>query len=162
MKKHLVPTAKRWALALTSLMLLGCAELEPVVITQSLSLVNGHTVLNSHEALGSLVADGKSFVIAVTNMTCTCTLDFLPLYDDFLSEVQIVGYTIEYSFLQYEEQKFDLSVEDANTPILAIFDTGLLKYQIEYIVGNASHNRVFTVYEELNAYLGARINAATA
>ncbi len=136
------------------------ASLEPVIIEASLTPVAAATDLANFDQFTDLVADSGSFVLTITNPTCTCTTEFLPHFDRYLSENDIPGYTLRYSLVLYETEKHGLPVVDSNSPILVIYADGSLRYAYSHETGNSKHNRVFTVYDDLLAYLSARIQIA--
>ncbi len=136
------------------------ASLEPVMIQPSPTPVVAATDLADFGQFADLVADERSFVLTITNPTCTCTSEFLPHFDRYLSENDIPGYTLRYSLVLYETEKHGLPVVDSNSPILVIYAEGSLKYAYSYETGNSKHNRIFTIYDDLLAYLSARIQIA--
>jgi len=138
----------------------SCGPLEKVTLTKETDPVDGHLILESYASLTMMVAQQRNFILVITNSSCLCTIEFLPIFDTYLSEQDIAGYTLEYTNVLYQSEKFGLAVDDGNSPIIGIFGEGQLKHQIEYVVGDERHNRVFTSYEYLSDYLGDRIDVA--
>jgi hypothetical protein len=140
----------------------GCrSPLEKVSIAASATPITTATDLENYDEFASLVSAHGSFILTVTNKTCTCTTEFLPYYDQYLSENNIPGYTLEYALVLYENEKYGLPVVDSNSPILTIYDAGTIKYAYSYQTGDGNHNRVFTSYDVLSSYLGDRIDVST-
>lgn len=132
--------------------------LDQVVFTASSTPINTSTQLVSYSEFETMVANTESFILTITNQTCACTVEFIPLFNQYLTTMNIPGYTLEYTQVLYQQNKHGLPVTDANSPILTVFDHGILKYSRAYKVGDANYNRTFTNYDELARYLGDRID----
>jgi len=149
------------ALPLVTLLTLACSgPLEKVSFTHPSEDVTVSVSLSSYDAFVTLIETEATFILTITNARCSCTADFMPHYDRFLSEYNIVGYTLEYTFVLYETEKYGLPVVDANSPILTIYDAGVIKYSRSYKIGDANFNRTFTDYQALVQYLEARIDVS--
>lgn len=144
-----------------ALMVTACnATLEKVVLNPAIEPVTNSTSLNSFVSFTQLIEGQSSFILTITNSRCTCTAEFMPHYDRFLSERNLTGYTLEYTMVLYEPQKYELPVTDANSPILTIYESGALKYFKAYKTGDSKHNLTFTDYDALVTYLEARIDVS--
>ena len=160
MKNHVI--VKTILLPL-SLLLFSCNEpMEQVVFTRFETPVESIEILTSFDAFETLIDQEKTFLLTVTNNTCTCTSDFMPLYEQYLIGNDIVGYAIEYHYVLYEPEKHGLPVFDANSPILTIFDAGVMKYYRSYKIGDGTYNKTFTDYDSLSQYLEDRIDVIDA
>jgi hypothetical protein len=113
-----------------------------------------------YEGFVVLVEQQATFLLTITNSRCTCTSEFMPLYDNFIEANNIAGYTLEYTEVLYEPVKHGLPVIDSNSPILTIYQDGNLKYSLTYKIGDANFNRPFTDYDALSQYLEARIDVS--
>ena len=153
---------KRYVLPLlASLAFASCGpSLRQVPFMPQGTAVEGSIRLDSFADFEALIMEADTFLLTITNMTCSCTHDFLPHYNRYLQEKDIVGYDMEYSQVLHQTDKKGLPVTDANSPILAIFEAGLLVYSYAYETGDAKHNVVLNSYEGLVDYLEDRIDVA--
>ncbi|MFA5235779.1 MAG: hypothetical protein WC399_02885 [Bacilli bacterium] len=135
----------------------GCGPLERVAIHASDTPVVAAVDLSTFAQFATLVTAEESFVVTVTDPTCTCTTEFMPHYQQYLTTNNIPGYTLRYSLVLYESEKYGLPVVDSTSPILVIYETGSLKYVYTYESGKRQHNRVFTSYDDLARYLDDRL-----
>jgi hypothetical protein len=88
------------------------ASLEPVMIQPSPTPVVAATDLAVFGQFADLVADERSFVLTITNPTCTCTRNSFPFRPLFVRE-RYSGYTLRYSLVLYETEKHGLPVVDS-------------------------------------------------
>lgn len=148
------------ALSLLTLLTTSCqTPLDKVIFTQLEPPVTASIALD-YAGLVTLIESEATFLLTITNSRCTCTTEFMPHYDRFISEQNIAGYTLEYTEVLYEPVKYGLPVVDSNSPILTIYQTGLLKYDLAYKIGDSKFNLPFTNYDALAQYLLDRIDVS--
>jgi hypothetical protein len=99
-----------------------------------------------------------TFILVVGNETCGCTLDLLPIMEDWIEETKVPVYYLEYTLLIFQDEKFEIPLVSGNTPILAIIVEGELKHYRAYNTRTSSENALFYDLDLLTAWLEERIN----
>jgi hypothetical protein len=153
----------------TSLLLLvpilaGCQQNLPedqrVVIpfADELKTVNGSlSSLGSYGELEVLINQDTTFILVVGNATCGCTVEFLPVFRQWVESTKIVTYYLEFTQLLDQPQKFGIPLVTNNVPILSIFDTGVLAFSKAYNPNRTSDNQLFYSLSLLTEWLESRI-----
>ncbi len=146
-------------LVAATLMLTGCSTPTDnrVNLITGYSNLDSYQVLTEYSAFSTLVESESTFVIVITNMSCSCTTTFLPILRQFISENHVLVYTLELDAIRYQSEFYGLPITTGETPILGIYEDGALAHYKSYITGNATKNKPFTNYEAFVAWMEERV-----
>jgi hypothetical protein len=90
-----------------------------------------------------MVDQEQTFILMIGNASCGCTTEFLPVMRDWIEETNILTYYLEYTKLQFAEDKFGIPMVTGSVPVLTIFDQGELAFYKAYNPNQSSDNAVF-------------------
>lgn len=147
------------ALIAGSLIVTGCGSTtdDRVNLMNAYSGIATYQTLNEYSAFSALVESESTFIIVITNLSCSCTTTFLPILRQYISEHQILVYTLELEDIKYQSEFYGLPITTGETPILGIYQDGLLKHYKSYVTGNATKNKPFTNLDAFAEWMEARI-----
>ncbi len=147
------------ALIAGTLLLTGCQSTtdDRVQILEGYSNITTYESLEEYSAFSTLVESESTFIIVITNTSCSCTTTFLPILRDYVSENQLRVYTLELDLIKYQSDFFGLPITTGETPILGIYQDGNLKHYKSYITGNATKNKPFTDADAFATWMEERI-----
>ena len=140
---------KTWLYTLLILpTLAGCqpTNLNKVVIpfSDEVRTADGEYVtLTEYSELAVMVDQEQTFILMVGNATCGCTTEFLPVMRSWIETTNILTYYLEYTDLEFAQEKFGIPVVLGSVPILTIFDQGELAFYKVYNPNRASENALF-------------------
>ncbi|MCX5775362.1 MAG: hypothetical protein NTV44_03240 [Firmicutes bacterium] len=151
---------KASALILSAAMLSACGGntvLHKVNLITGYSSLTTYVALSEYSSFSALVEAEANFVIVITNSSCSCTTDFYPILNQYISEEGVKIYTLEESLIKYETEHYGLPIATADSPIIAIYEGGVLAYYKSYITGNATKNKAFTDYAAFKVWFEDRV-----
>ena len=102
-----------------------------------------YVTLTEYSELSVMVDQQQTFILMIGNATCGCTVDFLPVMRDWIEAHQILTYYLEYTKLEFAQEKFGIPIVSGSVPIITIFDQGELAYYKAYNPNRSSDNAVF-------------------
>ena len=136
------------------------AELTKVVIpfSDEVRTDNGaYVTLTEYSELAVMVDQEQTFILMIGNASCGCTTEFLPVMRDWIEETNILTYYLEYTKLQFAEDKFGIPMVTGSVPVLTIFDQGELAFYKAYNPNQSSDNAVFYDLTLLTTWLEDRL-----
>lgn len=153
----------RLFIPLLTVLLASCQPSEPSKINfpfsdEVVTETNELLELSSYNDLVVKIDNLETFILVVGNSTCGCTLDLVPVVEDWIEVTRIPVYYLEYTSLLYQDEKFDLPLTSGNAPILAIFVEGTLHDYRAYNTRTSSENALFYDLQLLTAWFEERLN----
>ena len=119
--------------------------------------ITTHETLTSYSAFSALVEAKENFVIVITNMSYSSTTDFLPILNQYIQEEGIKVYMLESTLIYSEAEHYGLPIRTADTPIIGIYENGVLAYHKAYVTGEAEQNKPFTNFDAFKAWFEDKI-----
>ena len=135
-------------------------NLDKVVIAFSdeVRTENGaYVTLTEYSELSVMVDQEQTFILMVGNATCGCTTEFLPVMRSWIEETKILTYYLEYTNLEFAEDKFGIPMVTGSVPVLTIFDQGDLAYFKAYNPNRSSDNDLFYDLALLTTWFNDRL-----
>jgi len=157
MKKQLL---KMSAIMMSAAVLSGCGTNpadNKVNLLTGYSNLTTYVTLSEYSSFSALVEAESNFVIVITNSGCSCTTDFYPILNQYISEEGVMIYTLEDSLIKYETEHYGLPISTADTPIIGIYKDGTLAFYKSYVTGNATKNKPFTDFAAFKAWFEERV-----
>jgi len=142
--------------------LAGCqpTDLRKVVIpfSDEVRTAGGEYVnLTEYNELSVMVDQEQTFILMIGNATCGCTVDFLPVMQDWIEENKILAYYMEYTKLEFAQDKFGIPMVSGAVPVLTIFDQGELSFYKAYNPSRSSENALFYDLDLLTSWFEDRL-----
>ena len=135
-------------------------NLDKVVIpfSDEVRTENGaYVTLTEYSELSVMVDQEQTFILMVGNATCGCTTEFLPVMRSWIEETNILTYYLEYTDLEFAEDKFGIPMVTGSVPVLTIFDQGDLAYFKAYNPNRSSDNDLFYDLALLTTWFNDRL-----
>ena len=124
------------------------------ILTENNELIT----LSSYNDLVVKIDSLETFLMVIGNSTCGCTLDLLPVMEEWIEQTQVPVYYLEYTTILYQDEKFDIPLTSGNAPIVTIFAEGTLVHYRAYNTRTSSENSLFYDLDLLTEWLDDRIN----
>ena len=102
-----------------------------------------YVTLTEYNELGVMVDQDQTFILIIGNASCGCTVEFLPVMRDWIEENKILAYYLEYTKLEFAQEKFGIPMVSGSVPVLTIFDQGELAFYKAYNPNRSSDNALF-------------------
>lgn len=150
---------------LTSLVLLsacgGSSSVAPnakkVNLITGYSDITTYKTLNDYSEFSALVEARENFVIVITDTSSKRTTDYFPILNQYIQEEGIEVYTLENTLIPSEGEHYGLPIRTADTPIIGIYEDGVLAHYKAFITGEADLNKPFTNFAAFKTWLEDRI-----
>ncbi|MHB9098486.1 MAG: hypothetical protein ACYC5X_11780 [Syntrophales bacterium] len=130
---------------------------------KKVNLITGYSDITTYETLANyskfsaLVEAEETFVIIITNMSRSSTTVFLPILNQYIQEEGIKVYLLESTLIYPKAEHYGLPIRTADTPIIGIYENGVLAYHKAYVTGEAEQNKPFTSFDAFKAWLEDKI-----
>lgn len=161
MNKYIIKIATLLAF---SVLLSACGGSASVTTNdKKVNLITGYSDISTYETLtnysefSALVEAKENFVIVITNMSRSSTTDFLPILNQYIQEEGIKVYMLESTLIYPEAEHYGLPIRTADTPIIGIYENGVLVYHKAYVTGEAEQNKPFTNFDAFKAWFEDKI-----
>ncbi len=116
-----------------------------------------YVTLTEYNQLSVMVEQEETFILMIGNATCGCTVEFLPIMQQWIDAYDIVTYYLEFTEIEFQTEKFGIPFVTGRIPILNIFDSGALKHYQAYNPNRSSDNAFFYDFDLLEAWFNERI-----
>jgi hypothetical protein len=129
-----------------------------IPFSDEVKTINGdYLTLTEYNQLALMVEQEDTFILMIGNATCGCTVEFLPVMRQWIDETDILTYYLEYTELEYQTDKFGIPLVTGRVPILAIFESGVLKHYQAYNPNRSSDNAFLYDLDLLKDWFNDRI-----
>ena len=136
------------------------ASLDKVVIpfSDEVRTQNGaYLTLTEYSELTVMVEQEQTFILVVGNISCGCTTNFLPVMGSWIQENKILTYYLEYTKLQFADNKFGIPMVTGSVPVLSIFNQGNLTFYKAYNPSQSSDKTLFNDLTLLTTWFEERL-----
>jgi hypothetical protein len=116
-----------------------------------------YLTLTEYSELAVMVEQEQTFILVVGNATCGCTTEFLPVMRNWIKETRILTYYLEYTKLEFVDNKFGIPLVNGSVPLISIFDQGSLSFYKAYNPNRSNDNALFYDLALLTAWFEERV-----